>query len=194
MSENKICSVDECDSPVARRGFCNRHYLKWVRYGDPMGGYRNRTGITREHPIEYYTWKGIRSRCENPNDKKYKDYGGRGIKVCKRWSGIDGFRHFYEDIGDRPQSEHKGRIYSLDRIDVNGNYCPENCRWATPREQAKHKRDKRMYSEHIGVTYNKTHNLWQATLKFRGKLYAKWCKTEEEAIKERERLEAAHSY
>lgn len=66
------------------------------------------------------TWCGIKARCLNPNDTQYKNYGGRGIKICDRWK--EDFRNFYEDMGDC-QKEH-----SIERIDVNGNYCPENCK------------------------------------------------------------------
>ena len=76
--------------------------------------------------IEYKIWMGMKKRCHNRNDKKYKNYGGRGIKVCKRWLK---FENFYEDMGKKP----KGK--SLDRVDNNGNYEPNNCRWATSKEQ-----------------------------------------------------------
>lgn len=126
----------------------------------------------------------MKNRCENPNNHRYKSYGGRGIKVCDRWQGPWGFHHFYEDMGPRP-----GKEYSLDRIDVNGNYEPDNCRWADSWTQSQNKQDKRMYSRHIGVTYNKSISWWVATLRIGGRTHVKYARTEEEAILLREKLE-----
>jgi len=79
----------------------------------------------------YRSWLAMRARCLNVNDSRFSDYGGRGIKICKRW---DNFLNFYADMGDRPKG------YSIDRIQVNGDYEPENCKWSTASEQRNNQR------------------------------------------------------
>lgn len=90
----------------------------------------NYTHGLSNHPL-YPTWNGIRQRCNNPNNSHYADYGGRGIKLCKRWHK---FSNFLKDMGERPEG------MSVDRINNDGNYEPSNCQWATRIQQARNKR------------------------------------------------------
>jgi hypothetical protein len=94
-----------------------------------LTGVANRTHGMRGHPL-YATWAGLRQRCNNPTNPNYAGWGGRGIKVCARWDGPDGFPNFVADMGEKPGPE-----YSLDRSNNDGPYSPSNCRWATPKEQ-----------------------------------------------------------
>lgn len=110
----------------------------------------------------HYTWKNMLQRCQNPRNNSYPDYGGRGIKVCARWQE---FENFYTDMGDVPDG------MSLDRIDVDGDYEPDNCRWASPKVQARNKRNSirvdgielKYLAEELGINYSTLHaRLWRA--------------------------------
>ena len=87
----------------------------------------------KSYSQEYRSWKMMHSRCSNPNDPAYKNYGGRGISICKRWNDPS---LFIADMGPRPTPKH-----TLDRINSDKNYVPRNCRWATRREQLQNKRN-----------------------------------------------------
>jgi hypothetical protein len=90
-----------------------------------------------DYKSEYLIWVGMKRRCFNKGYKKFIDYGGRGITVCERWTGANGFLNFIKDMGKKPTQKH-----SLDRWPNNdGNYEPDNCRWATMAEQNRNKRD-----------------------------------------------------
>jgi hypothetical protein len=96
-------------------------------------------GFSQKKSKEYLAWQNMRKRCNCKTSDDYKNYGQRGITVCERW---DSFANFYADMGDCPTG------YSLDRIDVNKGYSPENCRWADAKTQARNKTNTRW------ITYN----------------------------------------
>lgn len=88
---------------------------------------------------DYRIWSSMKGRCSCPGDTGYKYYGARGIKVCDRWkhgsNGVSGFELFLSDMGPRPSERHW-----LDRIDSDGDYTPENCRWSTIEHQMRNRR------------------------------------------------------
>lgn len=92
--------------------------------------------MVKSESAEYRAWSHMWSRCTNKNVKEYSYYGGRGITICAEWREFD---NFLADMGQRPSSRH-----SIDRIDVNGNYEPANCRWATYTQQARNRRSNRI--------------------------------------------------
>lgn len=135
------CRVDGCENLVGdsgKRGMCSRHYKRFMyalnKKDKPHIERKKSTG----HPF-YNIWLCMRDRCRNPKNKSFKNYGGRGISVCERWSNTGGFWNFVEDMGERPKG------YSIDRIDVDGNYEPSNCRWACRHMQNINKRNNKEY-------------------------------------------------
>lgn len=132
MKNTKPCLVGECQKVGnGGRGYCYMHYARLRTTGElgdvtPMN---ERHGLS-SHPV-YHVWRAMKQRCYNPNDKGWKNYGGRGIKVCERWQTYGSFR---DDMGERPAGA------SVERRDVNGDYCPENCYWSDRTTQSVNRR------------------------------------------------------
>jgi hypothetical protein len=162
---------------VRETGRCAGGQAKWLFRCDcgneiELPGFGVRAGNTRscgcfrrESSIERFTthgrakttewniWCGMRKRCTNPFDHKFADYGGRGIKVCERWSD---FAAFYADMGPRPSAKH-----SIERLNNDGDYEPGNCCWATRSEQANNQR-KNVFVEFDGKRM--TVSQWETAL------------------------------
>jgi hypothetical protein len=108
--------------------------VRWWKQGED----RNPGVVPNYKKPEYNVWEAIVQRCCNPNNQTYPGYGGRGITICDRWR--NSFDAFLEDMGERPEPKH---LYSIDRIDNDGNYEPGNCRWTTQDVQANNTRRNR---------------------------------------------------
>lgn len=109
---------------------------------------------------EYSVWQNMIARCSNPRNKRWLHYGGRGVRVCRRWKSKHGFENFLADMALRPSFNH-----TLDRKNNNGDYCPSNCHWATRKEQSRNKSNSRKvtfrgrtkllidWAEELGINY-----------------------------------------
>lgn len=123
----KYIRLDHLNSGKIKSCGC---YYKESRKNITVKHGHNRS-LTTGKTITYNSWQNMRKRCMNPKSIQFKDYGGRGIKICDDWNK---FENFLRDMGERPIG------MSIDRINVNGNYEKNNCKWSTRLEQANNKR------------------------------------------------------
>lgn len=136
------CKIKECDRPVVGWGMCHGHWKRW-RQGRPISNKPLRKWGTNsiEHKTpEYRAWAMAKNRCKNKNNIAYRNYGARGITMCKKWEKC--YASFLKDMGRRPSPGH-----SLDRINNNKNYSPRNCKWSTRDEQNKNRRPRSQWTK-----------------------------------------------
>lgn len=139
-----LCECSCNTLKIIRSSHLNKNGIQSCGCIKTEGSYNIKHG--KSYSNEYNSWKGMKERCYTITDPHYINYGYRGIKVCERW--LECFQNFYDDMGPRPSNKH-----SIDRINVNGNYCPENCRWATQLEQNQNKRNSIRLTYHM-MTYS----------------------------------------
>lgn len=130
---------------------------------------------------EYRAWAHMRRRCTNPKHPQFHDYGGRGIAICERWSD---YRNFLADMGRRPSPKH-----SIDRIDVDGNYEPGNCRWTT-KDVQQHNQRARSNTGHRGISWSARDKSYTWCVTRRGKRIAGSTRSLTEAIAKRDAAKA----
>ena len=149
MSISQKCKIEGCESVYKlSKGLCNYHHgVKWYK----------------DRPL-YGIWQQMKSRCYRKTHPRYKDWGGRGITVCDRW--LNSYEQFAKDMGEKPTPYH-----TIDRINNDLGYSPENCRWSTPQEQSDNKRAlyKNNTSGHVNVSYNKNKEKWITRYSLNGK-------------------------
>ena len=151
-----ICNKEfEALTPNIKSGYTKSCGCSYNRLTNTHGQVKHRL---------YHTWNTMKQRCYNIKNKAYLNYGGRGIKVCDRWLDINNF------IEDMYPSFQEG--LSLDRIDVNGDYEPDNCRWVVKNTQSRNTRDicSTNTSGYRGVCFNKKANKWVAHIGINAKL------------------------
>jgi hypothetical protein len=161
VNERK-CSVQNCGLSHEGLGYCKKHYYRYKKFGKlDIEDAREMHGMYGTP--EYNTWASIVQRTTDKNWHRYADWGGRGIKICDSWR--KSFLAFYKDMGKRPIG------MSINRINNDGDYEPNNCEWADAKKQARNTRvQSRNISGFTGVTWNKANHKWVAMIRVDGKL------------------------
>lgn len=156
-----ICIVEGCHNNHEAKGYCVKHYKKYLKYGNPLIEIIEMHG--KSNISEYRTWTRMMQRCYDKKCTGYKNWGGRNIRMCDRWR--NSFLAFYEDMGPKPFPKAQ-----LDRINNDGNYEPENCRWTTHKVNSQNSRCAKLTIEKV-QEIRKLYASNNYTLKMLGDIY-----------------------
>lgn len=138
----KKCVIDGCVRTPVCHGLCSSHYSRVQKHGEDIEATPIREKHGLSHLPEYQIWKAMKGRCNNPNDRFYQRYGGRGISVCREWA--DSFNVFLSDVGRRPNN-----LFQIDRINNDGDYKPGNCRWVSSAENVRNNSHTKLNKESV---------------------------------------------
>lgn len=158
----RTCTVEDCTSKLKSKLYCNKHWKRYKAHGTTDLVPHYKYGYAVKKTPEYRTWKRIKTVTSNPNFPKYVIYGGRGIKMSERWQ--NNFSAFLADMGKRPDP-----TYSIERVNVNSDYEPNNCIWADKTTQARNQRTRKDNTSGFRGVYVTPNNTYKVLIQVNGK-------------------------